>query len=133
MYRRPVIRVRLPLASSEQPPTCASLVLCEILVCHAFFTSSMGFKDQSDHFVVQCNSFFATEMLHIHGNVFVSNKSQYVREQYFKIMLWMCNTNFSFIALILTKWMLAVQVYVLQTAEYCISSSNMSMLKNTSS
>lgn len=44
----------------------------------------------------------------------------------------MCNTNFSFITLILTKWMLAIQVYVLQTAEYCVSSSNMSVLKNTS-
>lgn len=132
MYRRPVIRVRLPLASSEQPPTCVSLVLCEILVCQAFFTSLMGFMNQSDHFAMQCNSFFATEMLYIHYNVFVSSKSQRVREQYFKIMLWMCNTNFSFITLILTKWMLAIQVYVLQTAEYCVSSSNMSMLKNTS-
>lgn len=44
----------------------------------------------------------------------------------------MCNTNFSFITLILTKWMLAIQVYMLQSAEYCVSSSNMSMLKNTS-
>lgn len=133
MYRRPVIRVRLPLASSERPPTCVSLVLCEILMCQAFFfTSLMGFMNQPDHFAMQCNSFFAIEMLYIHYNVFVSNKSQCVREQYFKIMLWMCNTNFSFITLILTKWMLAIQVYMLQSAEYCVSSSNMSMLKNTS-
>lgn len=107
-----------------------SLVLCEVLVCQTFFTSLMGFMDQSDHFAMQCNSFFAAEMLHVYYNVFVSNKSRYVREQYFKTMLWMCNTNFSFIALILTKWMLAVQVYMLQTAEYCVSSPNMSMLKN---
>lgn len=87
MYRRPVIRVRLPLASSERPPTCVSLVLCEILVCQTFFTSLMGFMNQSDHFAMQCNSFFAVEMLYIHYNVFVSNKSQYVRELYFKIIL----------------------------------------------
>lgn len=43
----------------------------------------------------------------------------------------MCNTNFSFITLILTKWMLATEAYMLWTTEYCISSSNMlSMLKN---
>lgn len=46
----------------------------------------------------------------------------------------MCNTNFSFIALILTKWMLAAEAYMLRTTEYCTSSSNMlSMLKNISS
>lgn len=45
----------------------------------------------------------------------------------------MCSTNLRFITLILTKWMLATEAYMLWTTEYCISSSNvLSVLKNIS-
>lgn len=43
----------------------------------------------------------------------------------------MCNTNSSFITLILTKWMLATEAYMLRTTEHCISNSNvLPVLKN---
>jgi len=46
-------------------------------------------------------------------------------------MLCVCSTNFSFVKLILTKWMLATEAYMLRTTEYCISSSNvLSVLKD---
>ena len=45
----------------------------------------------------------------------------------------MCNTNFSFIALIVTTWMLAAEAYVLLTAEYCMGTSKVvSALKSVS-